>query len=991
VSRQKTSGDVPYTISYEYDSSGNRTSETHPAPHGSGVTTVTTYFEYDKNGRLVKTTYPDNTTTETEYDSLGKATGRKDQKDRWTYTTYDNTGRTTDVLQPDGSSISNNYTDEGRLTWVDSKDRSSILKLTTKHSYDSSGRRTGTHYLQSPETSSTTYDSQGRVLTETDESGVTTSYSYNQDGTKSSMSRGSYSATYMYDANGNQTVVTDTNGSKHTDYDRLNRPVKIYLTNDITKYKEIKYDEAGRRTEVIDENLKSTKYNYDCAGRLVSVEDHDGNFTYYAYDTSGNMITQTDARGNATTYEYDKMSRRTKRTLPGDTVYEQYWYDAAGNITSKRNFNGTTIAYDVDSITDRLNSKTSGSWKISYTYDDSNRVSGAMYTSGLTGATSHSTTFTYDSRDRMRTKTSPEGIITYNINTKGRLDNISSANVNGIDIGYRYDGDARLKYVDDKPSAATQTTTYEYDSIGNLDTMAYPNGIKHDWDYDADNRLNKINITNSSDEIVKRFIYTLADTGNRTACTELDYGGAVPAPGRVAAWEYDNMYRLTSETISNDPDVNGEVTYEYDAVGNRETRTSTLAPVSVQSFNYDNNDRISGYGFDDMGSTTSAPGNWIYAYDPEGRLLTATDGTKTVNYQYDGMGNRVGKTVDGVETRYLVDSSNPTGYSQTLEEQDSAGNVIKRYTYGLDLVCVNEYTGGGWNTSYYGYDGMGSVRQLFDSSGNITGKYTYDAFGLELANTASSSNPYRFHGEFYDRDIDLYYLRARFMKPDIGRFWNMDSHEGISENPMTIHKYTFTHNNAVNGIDPSGNFTLVEGMIVVGVLGIVCATVYDMLYSYELVFDEVVNGPVIKDKAKGFFKPYKLKIKGKKAEERFFVVQFVKGYMAINGRNLLLGVHRGKKGVTANYSSFVVDTVYGNTPEYSHLKKSRYSIMLEDSPGKHTALNSGENYVANADFIVAVYNKSAKSNLSLNSTWSPTHKDLLGYHEWSFKDSYIVP
>ncbi len=70
---------------------------------------------------------------------------------------------------------------------------------------------------------------------------------------------------------------------------------------------------------------------------------------------------------------------------------------------------------------------------------------------------------------------------------------------------------------------------------------------------------------------------------------------------------------------------------------------------------------------------------------------------------YDGDGNRVEKTLNGVVTRYLIDTQNPTGYSQVLEEQDSLGTVKKRYTYGIDLISQSEYNGSGWETNYYGY------------------------------------------------------------------------------------------------------------------------------------------------------------------------------------------------------------------------------------------------------------------------------------------------
>ena len=51
-------------------------------------------------------------------------------------------------------------------------------------------------------------------------------------------------------------------------------------------------------------------------------------------------------------------------------------------------------------------------------------------------------------------------------------------------------------------------------------------------------------------------------------------------------------------------------------------------------------------------------------YDFENQLLTHGP----VTMVYDGDGNRVSETVDGVTTKYLVDTLNPTGYVQVMDE-----------------------------------------------------------------------------------------------------------------------------------------------------------------------------------------------------------------------------------------------------------------------------------------------------------------------------------
>src|SRR5437016_4190211 len=156
--------------------------------------------------------------------------------------------------------------------------------------------------------------------------------------------------------------------------------------------------------------------------------------------------------------------------------------------------------------------------------------------------------------------------------------------------------------------------------------------------------------------------------------------------------------------------------------GNRLNRSSSIAPVPSQSSTYDANDRLTSDSYDNNGNTTSSTGN-SYAYDFENHLTSLNGGA--VRYIYDGDGNRIAKIVGGITTNYLVDSNNPTGYAQVVDELQG-GSIIKSFTYGHHLIS-QRIVGGG--LSFYQYDGQGSVRQLTNASGVITDAYDYDAFG----------------------------------------------------------------------------------------------------------------------------------------------------------------------------------------------------------------------------------------------------------------------
>jgi YD repeat-containing protein len=257
-------------------------------------------------------------------------------------------------------------------------------------------------------------------------------------------------------------------------------------------------------------------------------------------------------------------------------------------------------------------------------------------------------------------------------------------------------------------------TDYTYDAVGNLQSYSYPNGVSSSYAYNSLNRLTTMTVGTQVSSLAS-YSYTLGATGNRTAVTELS--------GRTVNYTYDDLYRLTNEAIANDPHgVNGTVSYGYDLVGNRLNRTSTLAAVPSQSSTYDANDRLTSDNYDNNGNTTSANSN-TYAYDFENHLTSLNAGS--AGYVYDGDGNRVAKTVGGITTNYLVDTNNPTGYAQVVDELQG-GSVIKSFTYGHDLISQRIIGG---SLSFYGYDGHGLVRLLTDAGASVTDTYDYDAFG----------------------------------------------------------------------------------------------------------------------------------------------------------------------------------------------------------------------------------------------------------------------
>jgi RHS repeat-associated protein len=146
-----------------------------------------------------------------------------------------------------------------------------------------------------------------------------------------------------------------------------------------------------------------------------------------------------------------------------------------------------------------------------------------------------------------------------------------------------------------------------------------------------------------------------------------------------------------------------------------------------------------------------------------------------------------------VPTVYLYDGKT------LLEEVDQTGNVLARYTQSKKIdEALAELRSG--TASYYEADGLGSSTSLTNSAGTVAGTYTYDSFGLLTASSGTLINPFQYTGREADNETGLYYYRARYYNPPIGRF--------LSEDPIEFkggtNFYAYVGNNPLNKRDPRG-------------------------------------------------------------------------------------------------------------------------------------------------------------------------------------------
>jgi RHS repeat-associated protein len=406
------------------------------------------------------------------------------------------------------------------------------------------------------------------------------------------------------------------------------------------------------------------------------------------------------------------------------------------------------------------------------------------------------TTYSYDVMDRLTQVVNPDGSsLSYTYDAVG---NRTSVTVLSGATTYTYDALNRLATVTDP---GVGVTTYTYDNVGNRASITYPNGTITQYTYDALNRLIRLENLRSDSSVISSYDYTLGPAGNRMRVIE--------NTGRTVDYTYDALYRLVEENITDPILSNQTISYTYDPVGNRLTKTDANGTTN---YTYDANDRLitegsNTYTYDNNGnnlSKTEGFNTTTYTYDYENRLISAQTPSSALEYNYDSDGIRVSSIVDGVMTNYLVDKNRY--YAQVLEELDNSGTLAVSYVYGDDLISQDR----DGKISYYIYDGQLSTRQLIDFSESITDTYVFDAFGIELNRTGTTTNSYLYTGEQYDPNVGFYYLRARYYNPSIGRFQTLDTYAGNMFEPLSLHKYLYAHADPVNNTDPSGMFTLVE-------------------------------------------------------------------------------------------------------------------------------------------------------------------------------------
>jgi RHS repeat-associated protein len=719
------------SITYEYDADGNRTAVIDARRD-------TSRFEYDSNDRLIKFT-----------NALGNSQ---------TYT-YDDAGNISSVLDESGQRYFYFYDDVNQLV-------RQVDPLGDAFSY--------------------TYDPEGNVTGVTDPNGHTTDFAYNNRGM----------LVQRTDPSGGVTQYTlDPTG--------LVRAVKDPLGNTTT----FEHDPLGRKVKTVDPLGAATAFEYDAEGNLISTTDPLGRTTQFAYDALNRRISETDPLGSQTRSTYDLLGNVLSTTDPlGQTT--QFTYDAVGNLIRETDPLGNSRTYTYDPVGNRISETDRDGRTRTFQYDAVNQQVGEVWLSGTTVV--RNIQYTYDPLGLLVTAADPNSDYRFGYDAAGRLtsaDNAGTPGVPQVALTYGYDAAGNTTSVTDNLGATVNST---YDARDLLTSRTWQGAglasVRVDFSHDADGNLTGVDrfADLTGTQKVGDTQYTYDPVGRVTLLQHTDATGSVLA---AYSHTYDDAGQLLHQA-----DHGQTVDYTYDKAGQLTGVISSAQPA--ESYTYDGAGNRSGGGaVVGADNQIRSDSTYDYTYDGEGNLVSrsnrATGDVTRLSYDYrnrlvsveeqDSSGKVLHQeqfTYDVFDRRIAVTQDGTTTYTAYDQDSvwadfDASGKVTARYLSGEHVDQLMARWQPGTGTSWYLTDQLGTVRDIAGPTGGVIDHIDYDSFGNVLLETApAAGDRFKFTGRELDALSGLYYYRARYYDPHLGRFISNDP-LGFDAGDANLQRYVF--------------------------------------------------------------------------------------------------------------------------------------------------------------------------------------------------------
>ncbi len=608
-----------------------------------------------------------------------------------------------------------------------------------------------------------TIDPESRTLSVVDGAGRTSAWTFDSGGRVTSQSMpGSPTASFTYDGNGREASATVGTGS----------------TARTTTYA---YDpQSGAVTETRADGSKVALV-VDAQGNVTNAAAADGSTTVGTYDATGRLTQVQPAGGLSFTMGYSAAGRSTLFLPPAvgsDTAAERTTYDADGLPTTISQLDGQTMNVTYDG-SGRPASWTVGDGAATVAYDPTTGLEAKSTDPG--GAT---TAYAYagDSPAGLTWTGPVRGSVTDSFDANGR---VSTDTIDGAaGDTWTYDGAGSLTGIDGLALTRDPATGLVTGStLGVVGTSTSSN--------DLDQLVGST--ATAAGTVLLDDQYTRDALGRIISIAEKTTAGTT-----TTSYTYDGSDRLSSVT------VNGKVMERdtYDAAGDR---ISTTSPAGTVLATYDARDRLETWGArtytwtanGTLASMASPAASMSFDYDAMGNLRSVKLSTgETINYVVDADGRRIGRGVGGsLEAGYLYD---PSG--RVAAETDGSGAIVARFAYddAGHLALVTK----GNKTYRVIVDQVGSPRLVIDSAtGAVAEAIDYDAWGRVMHDSAPGFMPVGFAGGLVDPDTGLVHFGARDYDPGTGRWTSSDpARFGSSDSNL----YRYAGDDSINHQDPTG-------------------------------------------------------------------------------------------------------------------------------------------------------------------------------------------